>query len=70
MQLVLTLDILDLALLLQLRSSHLGLLNDSFSIFPLQLFLRGLTGPLVCPFLVSLELLLSLLLVHFFASLV
>jgi hypothetical protein len=69
-QLVLTLGILGLALLLQLRSSHLGLLNDSFSIFALQLFLRGLTGSLFCPFLVFLQLLLSLLLVHFFASLV
>ena len=64
-QLVLTPRILDLASLLQLRSPRLRLLNDSFSILPLQLLPRG---PLVSPFL---QLLLSLLLVqHFFASLV
>jgi len=69
-QLVLTPGILNLTPLLQLRRSHLRLLNDSLGLLALQLFLRGLSGPLVCAFLVFLQFLLSLLPVHFFASLV
>ena len=68
-QLAFTLSILDLTPLLQLRSSHLRLLNDSFSILALQFFLRQ-CGFLVGTFLISLQFLLSLLLVYFFAVLV